>query len=126
MKACLPSNQCTVPEKTKLLQDYIYNLCIYFYTYKSAFIYIIMACADGTIIGLFPCTLLAATGTMCYWLTVYCLWCVAIWILYNYRYMCVPVWCTIISLHALPYNIVRHGFCLTVLCLSDNPVSLIV
>ena len=27
MKACLPSNQCTVPENTKLLQEY--QLCIH-------------------------------------------------------------------------------------------------
>ena len=33
MKACLPSNQCTVPENTKLLQDNIYVCIVILFDY---------------------------------------------------------------------------------------------
>ena len=34
--------------------------------------------------------------------------------------------CPIISVSSSPYNIVKCGFCLTVLCLFDNLLSLVV
>ena len=101
----------------------VWTVCKYFHMYKNAFIYKIMVCTDGMSIGFCPFLLLAGIAAVCYWLTVYCLWCVSMCILYNYRYICVTVSCTIISLHP-SYNIARYGFCSTVGCLSGWPVSL--
>ena len=101
------------------------HLCIY--PYKSrVHLYKIMVFTDGTTRNMCPYALLTAIGAVCYWLTVYHLWCASMWILYNYRYICVTVWCTVLSLYTPSYNIVRCGFYLTMLCLSDDPVSLIV
>ena len=89
-------------------------------------LYIIMVCIDCMTIFMHPCVVLTAINAIYYWLTVYCPWCASMQILYNYSYICVTVQCTILSLHPPSYNIVRYGFCLTVLCLFDFPVSLIV
>ena len=80
---------------------------------------------DGMIIGMCPCVLWVIMGATFYWMTLYCLWCVSMWMIYNYICICVTVQCTIMLL-CLPYDIIRHGFCLTVLCLPDDPVYFIV
>ena len=98
------------------------DLSISIYMHKSAFIYN-YGITDGMTKFLCLCVLLVAIGMVCYWLTVYCLWCASMWILYNYRYICVTAWCPTISPHP-PYNIVRHIFCITMKCLSDDLVSL--
>ena len=73
-----------------------------------------------------PCALVTVIGKVRYWLTVYCMWCVSMQILYNYRYICITVQCSIISIHLPSYNIARHGLLLTMLCLSNEFVSLTV
>ena len=81
-----------------------------------------MVCADGVTIDMCPCALLAANAAVCYCLTIYHLWCVSMWIpiimdafeslagvlLYHYIFLLIIL--------------DRHGFCSTVLCLSDDPV----
>ena len=61
------------------------------------------------------CMLLAAICMVCYWLNAYYLWCASVWMLYRYGCICVSL-CNAILLHPYSYNIVRYGFCLTVLC----------
>ena len=94
---------------------------IYVYVYKSSFIYNYGMYRWYKYRHVSMCVIGCYYHLVCYWVTIYCLWCASMLILYNYRHICVTVWCTILSLHS-PYNITRHGFCLTMLCLSDNYV----
>ena len=59
--------------------------------------HIITVCMICMIIGMCPCTVLPAIG-LCYWLTVYCLWHMPMWILHNYRYICVTLQFSIVGL----------------------------
>ena len=67
---------------------------------------------------------MCSIGVVNYWLPLYCLWCASMQILYNYRYICVPVQYTITSLYPPSFKIARCGFCLTTFSLSDDPASL--
>ena len=89
-------------------------------------LYVFTVCTDSMTLNMCHCALLAAIGTVCYWLTVSCLWCASMQILYNYRYIWVTAWCAITLLHPSSHNIARHGFHLTMLCLPDDPVFSIV
>ena len=84
-----------------------------------------MVCTDGVTIGMCLCVILAAIGTVCNWLTVYCVHLCGYYIITDIS-VSLSGWCIIIPLHPTSYNIARCGFCLTVLCLSDDPVHLIV
>ena len=90
--------------------------------YKSAFIYIIMVCTDGMTTCMCPCVLFAAIGTVCYWLTVSCMRCAPMQILYNYGFIFVSLSSVLLYHYILLINITRHGFCLTMFCLSDDLV----
>ena len=93
--------------------------------YKGAFIYN-YGITGGRIIAIYQCVLLAPIGMVYYCLIVYCLWCVSMWTLHNYRGTFVTVWCTIISLNPFSCHIARHGFCSATLCTFNNPLILIV
>ena len=61
---------------------------VYIYICTRVHLYIAMVCTDHMTIGMCLCVLLAANGMVCYWFTVYCLWCVFMWILYSWIYLC--------------------------------------
>ena len=78
---------------------------------------------DGTIVNMCPCLLLVVICAVCQWPGVFYYWYACIWILCNYRCICVNINVLTISLHPPSSNVVKCSFCIPVLCLSDDTVS---
>ena len=87
-------------------------------------LYTIIICTDGMTIVMCPCMLLAAICAVCHWLDVCELWCASVGIMQLQIHLC-NCSCPVILLHP-PYNGARCGFCLIVLCLSDDILCLII